>query len=435
MIDLSNIGIDFEDQNKCFELENNSTNNSTNKINLEELDLEITRKCNYRCKHCGRGEAQNKTISKEIIDRLFDCIDNTIDNILITGGEPLLVIDMIEYFCNKLLNSKINVSMLEVITNGNVSVEANNRLLQIFKTLIKHKNIICSVGVSDDKFHAEQDKSGEYLKTYLFFKMYESSKLIVKLKSPFAQTANHLYPLAIAGNAKTLFNNSNYKDYIENDITFPIYKAESYLYAYGHRIPIINNSIPCRISISTNGDLNLYQIWEYTEKDKHSIGNIINDDIKTIVNTYNKQALVECYEEKNYRQIYNMLLNLHLFSDDLSSAVKKELTIYKYCFQRIFNARKIFFELFPNIPVKAIREHFKLISLDNWIMMLYAIYQQVYKGQKRFNNNLNKEWCNIFLSILEDKKTNLGEKYNLFSANKEYVKEYMIFHFGDLCNI
>lgn len=431
MMDLSNIGIEFTNKNKCFELEKNSTNNSTNKINLDGLDLEITRKCNYHCKHCGRGEAQNITISKEIIDRLFDCIDNTIDAILLTGGEPLLAIDMIEYFCNKLLNSKMNVSTLEIITNGNVSVKANNRLLQIFKALIKEKNILCSIGISDDKFHAEQDESGEYLKTYLFFKKHASSKMIVTLKSP-TEISNHLYPLSIAGNAKTLFKNSGYKNYIENDITFPVFKAESYLYTYGHRIPIINNSIPCRVSISVNGDFNLYQILEYSKKDKHSIGNIINDDIKTIVNTYNKQALVECYEEKNYRQIYNMLLNLHLFSDDISSAVEKELKIYKYCFQRMFNARKIFFELFPNIPAIAIREHFKIMSLDNWILLLYAIYKEVFKGKKHFNNNLTEEWASLFLSILEDEKTNLGEKYNLFSANKDYVKEYMIYHFGDL---
>lgn len=431
MIDLSNIGIDFIDQNDCFELEKNSTNNSTNKINLDGLELEITRKCNYHCKHCGRGEAQNITISKEIIDRLFDCIDNTIDTILLTGGEPLLAIDMIEYFCNKLLNSKMNVSTLEIITNGNVSVKANNRLLQIFKALIKEKNILCSIGISDDKFHAEQDESGEYLKTYLFFKKHASSKMIVTLKSP-TERFNHLYPLSIAGNAKTLFKNNGYKNYIENDITFPVFKAESYLYAYKHRIPIINNSIPCRVSISVNGDFNLYQIWEYSKKDKHSIGNIINDDIKTIVNTYNKQALVECYEEKNYCQIYNMLLNLHLFSDDISSAVEKELKIYKYCFQRMFNARKLFFELFPNIPVKAIREQFKIMSLDNWILLLYAIYKEVFKGKKHFNNNLTEEWASLFLSILEDEKTNLGEKYNLFSANKDYVKEYLIYHFGDL---
>ena len=127
-----------------------------------------------------------------------------------------------------------------------------------------------------------------------------------------------------------------------------------------------------------------------------------------------------------------MLLNLHLFSDDISSAVEKELKIYKYCFQRMFNARKLFFELFPNIPVKAIREYFKIMSLDNWILLLYAIYKEVFKGKKHFNNNLTEEWASLFLSILEDEKTNLGEKYNLFSANKDYVKEYLIYHFGDL---
>ena len=128
----------------------------------------------------------------------------------------------------------------------------------------------------------------------------------------------------------------------------------------------------------------------------------------------------------------NMLNNLNLFSNTFQKTVGKELLIYKYCYQRIFEARKTFLKLFPTIPVKAIREHFKIMSLDNWILSLYAIYKEVFKGKKHFNNNLTEEWASLFLSILEDEKTNLGEKYNLFSANKDYVKEYMNYHFGDL---
>ena len=35
------------------------------------MNIELTRRCNMACKHCLRGDAQNLTISKEIIDKIF----------------------------------------------------------------------------------------------------------------------------------------------------------------------------------------------------------------------------------------------------------------------------------------------------------------------------------------------------------------------------
>ena len=78
MIDLSSLGIKTKTKNDCFEREQNSKSSLNNRINLDGLELEITRKCNYKCKHCGRGEPQNKTISKEIVDMLFCNINNSI---------------------------------------------------------------------------------------------------------------------------------------------------------------------------------------------------------------------------------------------------------------------------------------------------------------------------------------------------------------------
>lgn len=427
MIDFSTIGIDLTKHNKCFELEKNSTNNSTNKINLDGLELEITRKCNYKCKHCGRGEAQNKTISKEIVDMLFCNINNSIKQILLGGGEPLLAIDMIEYFCNKLIEKNINVSFIKIFTNGNVSNEANSRLLNIFQTLIKNKkDIVCIISVSDDDYHAEQDKTGEYLKSYKYFLNYASDNLQVILNNP---VVDNLYEIANAGRAKELIKNINN---LENESLRPIFKADAHMFTYGHRVPIINNTIPCTISLSVNGDVKLYQIFEYKEADKNSMGNILNKDILSIIHSFNQNAIVECYEEKTYIQMCNMLSNFHLFSDSFQKSAGKELKIYKYCYQRIFEARKIFLELFPNIPVKVIREHFVIPSYEEWLKMIYSIYKEIYKGKVILGDLINGNFADICLSILEDEKTNLGEKYNLFSANKDYVKEYLIYHFGDL---
>lgn len=38
---------------------------------FEGLTIELTRRCNMACRHCLRGDAQNRTISTEIIDKII----------------------------------------------------------------------------------------------------------------------------------------------------------------------------------------------------------------------------------------------------------------------------------------------------------------------------------------------------------------------------
>ena len=65
-------------------------------IEVDELILEVTRRCNMKCEHCLRGEAQNLSISNEIIDKVFDEV-GTVNSIVYTGGEPSLNTKAIKY--------------------------------------------------------------------------------------------------------------------------------------------------------------------------------------------------------------------------------------------------------------------------------------------------------------------------------------------------
>ena len=42
------------------------------KLIYKELGIELTRRCNERCKHCLRGPAEPVDLSKDVIDALFD---------------------------------------------------------------------------------------------------------------------------------------------------------------------------------------------------------------------------------------------------------------------------------------------------------------------------------------------------------------------------
>lgn len=103
--------------------------------------VELTRKCNMSCPHCMRGEAQNKTITKEVIDRLCHNI-TIVDSFGITGGEPLLEPDMLHYLIEK-VRLLPHVFLLTLTTNGTIItpsvIEDIERFCTTSDTLFKNR--------------------------------------------------------------------------------------------------------------------------------------------------------------------------------------------------------------------------------------------------------------------------------------------------------
>lgn len=131
------------------------------KVLLHFSLIEVTRKCNLKCRHCLRGEAENITITKEMIDNYFDNIDGIL-TLNFTGGEPLLAIDEIEYAIDKIIKDKIRVASLAVITNGTI---LDKRVADIFNKYNKYlhenmsylfedkKNTKVELLISNSEFH------------------------------------------------------------------------------------------------------------------------------------------------------------------------------------------------------------------------------------------------------------------------------------------
>lgn len=59
------------------------------KTAIDYLSVEITRKCQLKCAHCMKGEAQNIDMSVEVIDKLLESVVS-IGTLLFTGGEPTM---------------------------------------------------------------------------------------------------------------------------------------------------------------------------------------------------------------------------------------------------------------------------------------------------------------------------------------------------------
>ena len=149
------------------------------KVIFKSFCFEITRKCNMKCLHCMRGEAQDLTISKQVIDECLDNIAGMYDFIL-TGGESFLEPDMIEYLFDEIIRREITVYGFSCVTNGSVRSEkvakAWNRLADYIAARYKltedaegDRKYLRSIGritVSYDKYHQLEYDALETVKWY-----------------------------------------------------------------------------------------------------------------------------------------------------------------------------------------------------------------------------------------------------------------------------
>lgn len=88
---------------------------------IEGISFELTRRCNLKCSWCSKGDAQDLDMSKEIIDKALDEVSGFyLYTIRITGGEPSLVPELIEYLIDGIIERHIIVNCVHMITNATI---------------------------------------------------------------------------------------------------------------------------------------------------------------------------------------------------------------------------------------------------------------------------------------------------------------------------
>ena len=117
------------------------------KLDVENLSIEITRFCNLECIHCLRGDSERKYIDKNTINNLMNNI-NSINLLTITGGEPLIAIKQINELINSIRQNNIKVKDIQLITNGTI---LSSNTLKCLKDLTQISNL--HLYISNDKFH------------------------------------------------------------------------------------------------------------------------------------------------------------------------------------------------------------------------------------------------------------------------------------------
>lgn len=105
---------------------------------FHRIMFEITRRCNLCCAHCFRGEPQNIDISEEIIDRSLDQISSCF-SFDVTGGEPFLVPEKLEYLVDGIIKKKMRFTSFSLVVNGTILDERAQRSVAAINRLASHK--------------------------------------------------------------------------------------------------------------------------------------------------------------------------------------------------------------------------------------------------------------------------------------------------------
>ncbi len=133
------------------------------KVVLNQLTVEVTRRCNMACGHCLRGDAENVDLTGMDIDSVLDQTE-AIGRLIITGGEPTLNMGAIQHIANGIARRGIPLMRVQIIINGLTYEERLVALAKRFSEIIRltqvhgYGNIErepwrVSIGVSLDRYH------------------------------------------------------------------------------------------------------------------------------------------------------------------------------------------------------------------------------------------------------------------------------------------
>ena len=117
------------------------------KILAPIVSIEISQKCNLACAHCMRGEPENISITKDILNSFFDEVKGG-KALVISGGEPFICYDEIKEVMEVIKQKEVLFGGVIIVTNGTVYDE------RIYSLLENNFEII-QICVSHDKYHLE----------------------------------------------------------------------------------------------------------------------------------------------------------------------------------------------------------------------------------------------------------------------------------------
>ena len=227
-------------------------------LSFNNLSIEVTRRCNMSCPHCMRGDAQNKDITHEVIDRLFENVSG-IGSIVFTGGEPTLNIDAILYVLEVCKKRDISVESFYLVTNGKeVSDDFLIACVRWYAYVADCNGELdmCGVALSTDIFHEPINGVNLFkLKALSFFR--ERDKAIDWAKTP----------LQDIGRAKTL------QAPVKKEPSWTISKSDFPQYVSAYKDELVFEEV---VSVTVDGDVLCGCDYSYDDIENIKIGSVFD---------------------------------------------------------------------------------------------------------------------------------------------------------------
>jgi organic radical activating enzyme len=226
-------------------------------ISIGSLVLEITRRCNMRCDHCMRGEAEALDMNFEIIDKLFES-GIRFNDVTFTGGEPALFPQAIQYFVDRLKDTRREIDRFYVKTNGkHESMRMATALLELYG--MSDSPEMCALDVSRDQFHEGYDNP----ELYAGLRFYHESD------SMYADEGNYKTS-QILSEGLAYDNGFGKGEQRNSEFVFEEYDEET-----------INIAM---MQVAANGNICGQCDISFDREDEDTYGNILEKDVNLIIN-------------------------------------------------------------------------------------------------------------------------------------------------------
>lgn len=414
-------------------------------LRFREIMFEITRRCNLQCAHCFRGDAQNMDISEEIIDKTLDQISCSM--FAITGGEPFMAPDKLEYLVDGIIKRKMLFSGFQLVVNGTImderavkSLAAINKLATYiyedvypeiwnkagkefdFEKDAKGYKPLIRVSVSVDDFHHNNpDEAISYYKSLVNSKYVDFER-----QDEWTRTDDdgNVHTQAEIRNDKVkahetwVDNEGRAKD---NHLGYRINTC-NFCNVACHKVEFAENStIKCTIQICANGNVGYGEQLSFESEDKFTMGNILEEPLSCIIwkNTFNQP--LQCIEVTRLLQCETRLAHGEVEDEEEKGYTKILISAIKMKRELMRAAH----EKFPNLTWGELLEACDAdlnIQTDGWYAHTMSLAFDSYREKY-------KDW-----TYDRDKEQKICNKYIGENALREFTESIRKIFNGDLKN-
>lgn len=232
-------------------------------MEIPNLIIEVTRKCNMACPHCLRGDAEKISFDYKMLPNVFSGIDY-IDTITFTGGEITVALPtfekIVDYICTR------NIKFGNFYIKTNLKKVSKKFLLLVDKLYQRAgSNEMSRLDFSFDIYH----DSIEFINNYWRYKTLQEELCLADYITDLNVNKEPIeYKLIYEGNATKWFS---FEDgYVNPSFLNGFFKEED------------DNFADNFVYVSSNGNVISDCDLSYNHIDEYAFGNIHNKTLKEI---------------------------------------------------------------------------------------------------------------------------------------------------------